>query len=74
MSEYPGDLPVNSWEKLPQMPSTQFLRRLQSLPRILKRTGGLVVTRHGQPDAVVILADDYVRLVSLIRANESTEN
>lgn len=74
MNEYLDGRLVKGWEELPQMPSTQFLRRLQGLPRILARTGGLVVTRHGKPDAVVILADDYDRLVSFVAANKRTED
>lgn len=73
MNEYPDARLLKGWEELPQMPSTQFLRRLQGLSRILAQKGGLVVTCNGRPDAVVISANDYDRLVSFIKANEPVE-
>ncbi|MSO50339.1 MAG: prevent-host-death protein [Acidobacteria bacterium] len=57
---------------LPQMPVSDVKKRgWRAVMRTLTSLGSLAVTNHAEPEAVIMTANEYVRLLTLARATES---
>ena len=61
--------------ELPNIPASDVKKRgWRGVMRALAAKGPVVVTNHSEPEAVIVSAQDYVRLLSLVAANaEKTE-
>ncbi len=60
---------------LPNIPASDVKKRgWRGVMRALAAKGPVVVTNHSEPEAVIVSAQDYARLLSLVAANaEKTE-
>src|SRR3990170_225964 len=57
---------------LPQMPASDVKRRgWRGVMRTLTSQGPVLVTNHSEPEAVIVSAQEYVRLLTIVRETET---
>lgn len=61
-------LTLHSLDTLPQAPASD-VKKLgwRGVMKVVARSGRLVVTNHNQPEAVILPAEEYNRLLQLLR-------
>lgn len=57
---------------LPHMPASDVKKRgWRGVMRALAASGPVVVTNHSEPEAVIVSAQDYARLLAVVEASAS---
>jgi prevent-host-death family protein len=57
---------------LPRIPASDVKTRgWRGVMRAITATGPVVVTNHSEPEAVILSAEDYETLITLVKASES---
>lgn len=57
---------------LPQMPASDVKKRgWRGVMRTLSAQGSLLVTNHSEPEAVIVTAQEYVRLLTIAKESEA---
>jgi prevent-host-death family protein len=63
----------SSITQLPRIPASDVKKRgWRGLMRALAAKGPVVVTNHSEPEAVIISADEYARLLTAVEATVKT--
>lgn len=57
---------------LPQIPASDVKRRgWRAIVRTLASRGAVLVTNHSEPEAVIVSAHEYERLIGIVKASEA---
>lgn len=61
---------MSSLANLPNIPASDVKKRgWRGVMRTLAANGPVVVTNHSEPEAVIVSAQDYARLLAVVAAN-----
>ena len=59
---------------LPRIPASDVKKRgWRGVMRALMSKGPVVVTNHSEPEAVILSAEDYARMLAIVKETESKE-
>ena len=59
---------------LPRIPASDVKKRgWRGVMRALRSKGPVVVTNHSEPEAVILSAEDYTRMLTIMKESESKE-
>jgi prevent-host-death family protein len=62
----------SSFANLPRIPASDVKKRgWRGVMRALASKGPVMVTNHSEPEAVILSAQDYARLIAIVQESES---
>ena len=62
----------SNFSDLPRIPASDVKKRgWRGVMRALRSNGPVVVTNHSEPEAVILSAQDYARLLTIVNETES---
>lgn len=62
---------VSSFSDLPRIPASDVKKRgWRGVMRAITLKGPVVVTNHSEPEAVILSAQDYARLLTIVKETE----
>ncbi len=63
----------SSFTDLPRIPASDVKKRgWRGVMRAITSKGPVIVTNHSEPEAVILAAQDYARLLTIVKATEAT--